>query len=150
MRRFHLLGHSLVRMLRALPDYLAIPGKLVPPIFALLLLVNHHFPPFFFFFFFFFWPLPFGRPPILPQALSCSFVYFAARVSPPCLPVARKNSITSLGIFVIFMSIYNNYISLGLGLQHYKQWPTMHCYGLLQATGQAATDEVTGKEFASY
>jgi len=116
-------------MLRALPDYLAIPGKLVPPIFALLLLVNHHFPSFFVFA-----VLPFGRPPILPQALSCSLLYRAALVSPPCLPVARKNSRTSLGILTFFMPLYFLLYIISPKFSTLWMLSAMHLYGLLLAT----------------
>lgn len=42
MRRFHLLGDALVGLLGALADRLAVPGELVPPVFALGLLIDRH------------------------------------------------------------------------------------------------------------
>src|ERR1035438_2374985 len=73
---FYLFGNPFVALLRALPDLLAIPGELEPPIPALGLLVDrHHLPPFFAAFCFAncFFPVPFGRPPSLPfsRAISC-------------------------------------------------------------------------------
>src|SRR5471030_1980061 len=91
--RFHLFGHPLVGLLRALPYRVTIPGELVPPVFALRLFVDrHHLPPFAFL------PLPFGRPPILPHSLNCRLECFLARALPPMEPVLRKYSITLSGM----------------------------------------------------
>ena len=42
VRRLHLFGDALVGLLGALADRFAVPGELVPPIFALRLLIDRH------------------------------------------------------------------------------------------------------------
>src|SRR5580704_4178597 len=42
VRSLHRLRHALVRLLRTFPYHLAVPRKLIPPVFALRLLVNAH------------------------------------------------------------------------------------------------------------
>src|SRR5262245_50672549 len=67
MRRLHLFSNALIRLSGALPDQLAIPHELVPPLLALTLLVDHPL---------FLSPasfrLPFGRPGPATACFRCA------------------------------------------------------------------------------
>src|SRR5439155_27230450 len=95
---------ALVGLFGALPNGLAVPVELVPPVIGSLLLVDRHYlPPFFACFLA---SSLRGLPPSLPHSRSWAFEYRAARFLPPIEPVRRKYSFTASGMKKTFKCIH--------------------------------------------